>query len=328
MSVGLDDGGLAPFVLPEGFALTSDPAAVVAPVDGGLRLVGCTTNQQLVVIDKQADRPPQITEARALADIWPQGHRPLCWAFDPSAPMVAILVQPPGQSPVVTRLRTQTLTSVDITRVKPPLRHIGVVQGRPGHLMACSDLSQRSRGDWALGRYDCELQLQHHWDQQQLVEPIAALNKTIYWAEEDRVFASYDLYDPFNPEAVNRHPSLAVWRGQQLVFASSDLRRRFAPTNKIVVDHPWTLDPAAGRLWFAAQPRADNDNQDAMLLGVDARTLRPQPLKVLEGAARILAIHAVEQGAAALIRSHEGTHMWALVSATDENSLTPSPLPV
>ena len=99
---------------------------------------------------------------------------------------------------------------------------------------------------------------------------------------------------------------------------------------RIIIDHAWTLDPAAGRLWFAALPREDHDGTDAMLLGINARSLRPDAPVALDGVARIIAIDAVSDGAAALCRTHEGRHAVARarIDTGGRISLTIDPLPV
>ena len=119
-----------------------------------------------------------------------------------------------------------------------------------------------------------------------------------------------------------------VLRGGRVIFASSDLRRRFAPADRIAIDHAWTLDPAAGRLWFAALS-TDDAAPGAFLLGVDARTLRADKPVALTGVQRVLSLLPTTGGAAALCRQQAGGY--ALVRAqmtADGLSLTTHKLPL
>jgi hypothetical protein len=165
-----------------------------------------------------------------------------------------------------------------------------------------------------LGLLDAEGQVVRSWRDDDVGEQVGAVRKAMGWPQQDRIYASVACIDPFDGRTLHDVPSLVVIRGDRVVFASTDLRRRFAPLERLTIDHAWTLDPVAGRLWFAALPTEGADGRDALLLGVDARTLRADRPLPLHGVARVLALQPVPEGAIALCRGHEGQH--TLVRAT------------
>ncbi|MBI5608811.1 MAG: hypothetical protein HY902_08005, partial [Deltaproteobacteria bacterium] len=150
-----------------------------------------------------------------------------------------------------------------------------------------------------------------------LGEYVAGVRAAVAWPEQDRVFARFTYHDPFDATTIRDEPSLLVLRQGRVVFASSDLRRRFAPLEPIAVDHAWTLDRAAGRLWFAALPTAHAPAEDALLLGVDAKTLRADPAVAIPGAARVLSLIGVPQGALAFCRMRAGHYSLVRVGWRD-----------
>ncbi|MCO4760167.1 MAG: hypothetical protein KC502_01605 [Myxococcales bacterium] len=329
LSVNLASRGLAPFQLPEGFPLDQTPAPQLGARDGTARLIG-TSKGRLITIEQHEGQPPEVTNARPLAELTRGATHVVSWALEPDGDTLALVVQGKGGAPVLVRIDADTLDAVAHDRVKPSLAGVTGIRGAPETLIATTTPEVRMKRGWALGRFGESAHPEKTWSQDEVEEPIAAIRRAIAWPEKERIFASYDTFDMFDVSQVHRNPSLFVLRGDRIVFASSDLRKRFAPMERIVVDHAWTLDPTAGRLWFAALPRQDHGGEDAMLLGVNAEKLRADPPVVLEGVARILAINATDQGAAALCRTHSGKHAVAHARVGDRNeiSLTIDHLPV
>lgn len=331
LAVNLETRGLAPFQLPEGFPLDTAPTPRLGTRDGRARLIALSGGR-LITIEQDGGTAPEVTNARALVDLTRGDGKVLSWALEPDADILCLLFAKTGDrgNPVLVRIDADTLDVISHDRVKPALASVVGVRGAPESLLAASTPDARRRRGWAVARFGVESKPEQTWTQDDVAEPVAGFSAAVAWPEQDRVFAAYDSFELFGGAEVQRNPSLFVLRGERIVFASSDLRKRFAPMEKIYVDHAWTLDPAAGRLWFAALPREDHDGKDAMLLGVNARSLRPDAPAALEGMARVLAINAVDDGAAALCRNHEGRHAVARARVDERGkiALTIDPLPV
>ena len=331
LSVNLETRGLAPFQLPESFPLDATPSPRLGSREGRARLIGLSAGR-LITIEQDVGAAPEVTNARTLSELTRGDGRVLSWALEPDADVLSLLFAKNGDggNPILIRVDADTLNAISHDRVKPALASIVGVQGAPESMLAVSTPEARRRGGWAVARLGAARGPEQTWSQEDVAEPVAGFSAAVAWPEEDRIFAAYDAFDMFDTNQVQKTPSLLVLRGPRIVFASSDLRKRFAPMARIFIDHAWTLDPAAGRLWFAALPREDHDSNDAMLLGVNARSLRPDPPVPLAGVARVLTISATDDGAAALCRTHEGRHAVARASVDERGriSLTIDPLPV
>ncbi len=330
LGINLQTRGLAPFQLPEAFPLATQPAPKLGGRDGAVRLLAVSAGR-LVAIEQRDGAPPEVVQARSLRDIIRGEGQIVAWALEPDADLLAVLVRKDAGPASLVRVDADTFEAVSVDRHKPALSSLVGVAGAPDALLAATEPEARARRAWAVGRFGEGARPEATWSQDEVAEPVAGLRAAVRWPEQERIFAAYDTFDLFDADKVQRPPSLLVWRKDRIVFASSDLRRRFAPMERIVVDHAWTLDAAAGRLWFAALPRQDHEeSSDAMLLGVDARTLRADAPVALEGIARVLAIEPVADGAAALCRRQEGKHAVARARVDERGriSLTIDPLPV
>ena len=304
LNVNLQTRGLSPFRLPEAYAVDAKPTPRIAADGGTLRLVGLSKGR-LVVIEQEDGGRPTVVAAAPLAELL-KGEQLSHWATDPNADEWALLTRSSGKKAGrLVRIDAATLTVNGGERHKPALNGICPIRHANGWL-ATTALEQRMRRGFAMAWLGGGGAPRATWTQEELGEPIAALRKAVAWPEQDRVFASYSAFDPFQPGETVAQPSLLVLKGLRPVFASGDLRRRFAPIERLTIDHAWTLDPANGRLWFAALPRQDHESDDAMLLGVNARNLRADRPRSVPGAQRILALVALSDGAGALCRLHEG----------------------
>jgi hypothetical protein len=160
-------------------------------------------------------------------------------------------------------------------------------------------------------------------------EAVGGFRAAYAWPQESRLYAAFDEPDPFDPATVHREPSLLVLRQGRVSFASSDLRRRFAPSERVVVDHPWTLDPVSGRLWYTLLPTDGPAPRTALLLGVDARTLRPDRPVAIAGVEHVLALAAMPDGAVGLAALHGGGYGLCRARMVDgELALTTQKLPL
>ncbi len=320
LTVNLQTRGLSPFQLPEAFAIDATPAASIGACADMLRLIGFSAGR-VVVIEQTAGGRPTVVEAREVSELL-RGETLADIAIEASSETIALLSAGSGgkSGGRFVHVEVDGLEPVASERPKPGLAGICAVRHGAATL-ATTDATQRFGRSWAMARYEDDGKQAHTWTQDDLAEPIATPKKAIAWPDQDRIFASYTTFDLFEAGKVVQQPSLLVMRGDRPVYASSDLRRRFAPVEKLVIDHSWTFDPVNGRLWYAALPRHDSDSQDALLLGVDASTLRADKPRPIEGAKRILAIEALDDGAAALCKLHDGKLAVARAMATD-GSLT------
>lgn len=336
LSVNLETRGLQPFMLPEAWPLAERPGARMAQVDDRLVLIGFSRGR-LVRIEQLPGAAPEVVEARPLKELVRGDDRILGTAIEPDAETYMLLSQSSaraGSAATLTRIDARTLDTRDSSRHKPALIGAVGVRHQPGAVLVATSAESRARKAWAAGLLDTSqragaaptLEL----TQDDLVEPVAFFSRAIAWPEQRRLYASYSVFDVFDAEEVRATPSLLVLKDDRIVFASTDLRRRFAPVEKLIIDHPWTLDTRSGRLWFAALPRQDAEQQDALLLGVDAQRLRADQPVALQGVARVLAIEPVVDGAVALCRLHEGrlAVTRARVDERGEIALTIDALPV
>ncbi len=331
LAVNLDSQGLAPFLLPEGFALDPRPTARISTFDGRTRLVGFSAGR-LVVVDQPPGQPPEIVDARALTELLRPSEQLVQAGFDVAGGWVSLLSHGEGATKGSVSLTRVSLDGLEVRsqeRCKPPLAGATPIEGGDGAWLATTTIAARSRRAWAAARFEATGKQAASWDQIELEEPVARFTRAIAWRESQRVFVRYSWHDAFAGDQVYDGPSLLVLRDDRIVFASADLRRRFAPSEPLVLDRAWAFDAVNGRLWFAAVPREDDDQVDALLLGVEATRLRADRPLAIEGARRILAIEAVDDGAAVLARTHDGPLAIARVRRTDgAPTLTVGRLPV
>lgn len=302
VTVNLETSGLSPFRLPDAYAIDPKRPSRLGSCNGRMRLVAFA-DDRLIVVDQDAGSPPEVVAARPLDELL-RGETLAAAAIEPSAPSWTLLTQSADKPGRLLRIDAQTLDVISAQRHKPSLSGLAAVRDSADVLVTTA-MEHRAGRHWAMAQLGDSAVPLATWTQQELMEPLAAPMRAVAWPEQDRLFCSYSTFDMFDASKVVREPSLLVMRSGKPIFATSDLRRRFAPTEKLIIDHAWSLDPANGRLWFAALPRSDNDSEDAMLLGVDARTLRADKTQTLAGVARILAIEALTDGAAALCRLHD-----------------------
>jgi hypothetical protein len=327
LNVNLQTHGLAPFQLPEAYTIDARPTPRLAARGGVLRLVGVSADR-LVVVEQSSDGKPTVVAAKSLDNLL-RGEKLASLAVEPWASEWQLAGQPTGKKAGrFVRVDPDTLEVLHSERQKPTLSGICAVRHANGCLVATS-LDQRMRRGYSMAWLDGAGPPRATWSQEDLDEPIATPTRAIAWPERDLVFASYSSFDPFEPGTFTAQPSLLVLRGLRPVFASSDLRRRFAPIEKITIDHAWTLDPANGRLWFAALPRHDTEGEDALLLGVNARTLRADKPRAVPGVKRIIALEPLADGAAALCKLHDGQFAVArAIAEGDELLLRVDKLPI
>lgn len=304
LNVNLQTRGLAPFQLPAAYAIAARPTARIKAKGDVLRLVGVSEGR-LVVVEQRSGEKPEVTAVANISELL-RGEKLAAVALEPWAREWHLLSAGSGKKPGrLVRVDPETLRPISGERHKPSLLGICSVENGDGAL-ASTNVEQRIKRGFAMAWLDGGGPPRATWTQEDLAEPVAAPRRAIAWPEQDRVFVSYSCFDPFEPGATVTQPSLLVLRDGRPVFASSDLRRRFAPIEKITVDHAWTLDAANGRLWFAALPRQDADGEDALLLGVNAMNLRADKPRSIDGVARIIALLPLDDGAAALCRLHDG----------------------
>ena len=334
LTINLQTRGLQPFQLPESCEIASRPGARIAEVDGKAVLVGFSKGR-LIRIEQSPGQPPEVIEGARLSRLLRGDDRISGTAIEPDAATWRLLhysSQRPGAPATISEIDAATMSLMGADRHRPALASLRGIRHRPDSYVVATTADARARRGWALALYDRGDRGRPgvHMSQQELVEPVARFTGAIAWPEADRLYASYSVYDVFNPDEVHATSSLLVLRGSKLIFASADLRRRFAPTAPLIVDHPWTLDTHSGRLWFAALPRATEEARDAMVLGVDAERLRADRPVKLEGIERILAIEPWADGAVLLGRLHSGKLAMALarMEAGGDLALTIDGLPV
>ena len=329
MAINLETGGLQPYALPAAWPLSTEGHARLAEVDGQIRVTGLS-HKRLAVFAQRPGQPPQVLAAAGLADLLRGDDLLVGSAMQPDAPRFCLLSrssQRPGAS-TWTRIDAASLAVVDHRRTQPVLASVCGIAGLPDRTLVATTVRERQTGGWAVALADDRGEPLQRFSNEDVGEAIAGLRDAVAWPAQDRIYASFSVFDPFEPTKVHAEPSLLVLRGGRVIFASSDLRRRFAPADRIAIDHAWTLDPAAGRLWFAALS-TDDAAPGAFLLGVDARTLRADKPVALTGVQRVLSLLPTTGGAAALCRQQAGGY--ALVRAqmtADGLSLTTHKLPL
>ena len=304
LTVNLETGGIAPFALPDGWPVQVQAWTRIGVVGDRLRLVGLS-NQRLVVIEQAPGQAPQVVAGMALAELLGDDDSLIGAALTPDASTWVLLSRSStrGTAPAWTRVDATTLAVLDRKRAQPKLDSVAGVDGQPDALLAVA--APKHRADYALAVVDAGGHAQMRFAENDVGETIAAVREATAWPAEERIYARFAGINPFNGQ-MTQEPSLLVIKSGRISFASTELRKRFAPLDKLAIDHAWTLDQQAGRLWFAAQSTAEGETHDAMLLGVNARTLRSDKPVALEGVARILALHPAAEGAVALSRLHAG----------------------
>lgn len=330
IAVNLTTRGLQPYELPKEWPVQANGFARLAQVGEVVRLVGIS-QYRLVVIEQLAGQPPAVTAAAPLADLLRGDDQLVGAALQPDAATWTLLSRSTQRGPATTwtRVDARTLEVVDQRKSQPSLENLCGIEGMPGPLLVATSARERTRAAWIAALTDGRGEPQHKFAAADLGEQIAGFRAAVAWPAQDRIYASFNVFDPFEPGVLHAGASLLVLRAGRVTFASSDLRKRFAPADRLAVDQPWTLDPAAGRLWFAAVPLEGEGERDACLLGVDARTLRADRPIPLAGIQRIVAIQSVEDGAVLLCRAHGGA--WSLMLAQVGESglsLTPHGLPL
>ena len=302
LTVNLATGGLQPFALPAGWPLQVHAWTRLAAVGEKLRLVGLS-NQRLVVVEQVPGQPPQVVAGMPMAELLGEDDTLMGAALTPGNRHFALLSrsQKRGTAPTWTRLDAQTLAVLERKKAQPKLDSLCGVDGELD--LALTVAAAKHRSEYLLAATDLGGKPQQRYSETDVGEPLADVRQAQAWPEENRLYARYASVEPFQGRIV-AEPSLLVTKNGRVMFASTDLRRRFAPMAPLVLDHAWTLDPAAGRLWFAAQ--SSEGDKTALLLGVDARTLRADKPVAVEGVARILALHPVPDGAVALTRLSAG----------------------
>lgn len=310
LGVVLPTLGLQPFALPQGWAIRAEAGVRMAEVAGKVRLVGLCADR-LVVVQQASGEPPVIEAAVELRQALRGDDLLLGAGLDPRAPSLCLLSRHSqrGAATNWTRLDSRTLEVLSHKRFVPALASAQQIDHLPGrHLVVAHSRERQGGQGWALAIIDDDGTVQTRWRDAEVGEWVAGLRQVIAWPETERVFASFTHHHPFDPTIIRDEPSLLVLRGDKVVFCSTELRRRFFPSQPLEIDHAWTLDPVAGRLWFAALASDGPAPRDALLLGVDAKTLRPDQPAVLPGVARVLSLMAVSEGVVALCLTHAQTY--------------------
>ncbi|MSQ82960.1 MAG: hypothetical protein EXR77_08595 [Myxococcales bacterium] len=322
LSVVLATMGLQPFALPaacklavgDGARLGSGSPASVA------RLLG-VVDGALVAIEQSPQQAPMATAVCQWVPTLRGDDRLLGAALDAGADTLCLLTAHSSRSGHShwLQLAAASLEAVAHRRTVPTLWSLTAVIDSGGQALVTTQLAARQKGAFAVAVVDAQGDPVHQWSTRQLSEEldIGRVDCAWGWPQEDRIFASFSVVDPFNPDQLSQAPALLVLRGERVVFCSSDLRRRFFPMARLTVDHAWALDRAAGRLWFAALP-LDNPKEDALLLGVHAKTLRADDPVPLTGVARVHKVLPVAEGVVLICRMHAGH--WALLRATVQGS--------
>lgn len=328
LGVNVETRGIAPFQLPEGWPLDATLPCRIGARHGRTRALGSSLGR-LVAYEAEPGGRPEIVQARPLGDLLRGEAEILATALEPDADRLALLALPRGEAiPSIVHIDAATFEVESRQRFKPPLRGLCGVANDPEGLLVTTAQAARRKREFALASVDLAGKPLLRFDQQTLSEPLLDIRRAIAWPQEEMLFASYSMFDFFAADRVHQEPSLLVLRQGRIVFASAELRRRFAPNAAITVDHPWALDRETGRLFFAALPR-DEQDADASLLGVDARTLRPDLPIALSGVQRVLSIDALPDGAVALCRLRAGGHAIARARRDGANiALTIDKLPV
>jgi hypothetical protein len=305
LAVNLETGGLQPFALPEAWPVHAQAWTRIAAVGDRIRLVGLS-GQRLVVIEQVPGQPPAVVSGADLRTLLRGDDLLIGAALQPDAKTWRLLARSSRRDNASTWLRIDptTLEVLDYRKTSPMLESMTGIDGAADQGLAIT--APRQRQAFALAQTDDHGQEVHAFAEDEVGEPLATLRQAFAWPAQDRVYASFTTRDPFGLDANLRgEPSLLVLRGGRISFLSSELRKRFVPMERMTIDHPWTLDAAQGRLWFAALPY-EGEGKEALLLGVDARTLRPDKAVVLEGVERVLALLPTADGVIALGRLQGG----------------------
>ncbi|MSP91207.1 MAG: hypothetical protein EXR79_05325 [Myxococcales bacterium] len=330
LAVNLESGGLQPFALPQEWPLQAHPLARIGPRADRIRCHGFSRGY-LLAIDCAPGQAPEVVAAVRLADVLHGDSVVLGAALEPDAAELGLLSRAhdrPGAT-TWTRLDANDFAVIEQRRTPLPCAGACGVAGSSDVLLAAAPRPGRS--GWLVALADARAEPRAQLDFDDVGEPVASFQRAVAWPAHDRVYAAFDVLDPFDPAVTRAEPSLLVLKKDRVSFASSDLRRRFAPADRVAVDHPWTLDPAAGRLWFALVPTDGPAPREASLLGVDARTLRPDRPVRLDGVERVLALQAVVDGAVAFVRWHGGGYGLVRLRAASlagESPLTTQRLPL
>jgi hypothetical protein len=304
LTVNLETGGIAPFALPDGWPVQVHAWTRIGVVGERLRLVGIS-KQRLVVIEQVPGQPPAVVAGMPLPELLGDDDTLMGASLTPDAPTWVLLSRSStrGTAPTWTRVDARTLAVLDRKKAQPKLEGLCGVDGQADLLLAVA--APKHRAEYALAAVDASGQTRMAFSEADVGEAIAAVREGVGWPAEERIYARFAGINPFSGEHT-QEPSLLVIKNGRISFASTELRKRFAPQDKLAIDHAWTLDQHAGRLWFAAQSTQEGAENGAMLLGVNARTLRPDKPVAVAGVARILALHPVAEGAVALGRLAAG----------------------
>lgn len=297
--VNLETGGLQPFALPDAWPVHVQAWTRIGAVGEKIRLVGLS-GQRLVVIEQVPGQPPAVVAGADLRTLLRGDDLLIGAALQPDARTWRLLTRSSQRDNAATWLRVDpaTLDVLDYRKTAPLLESMTGIDGLPDQGLAIA--APRHRQAFALAQVDDHGQALHAFPSDDVGEPVATLRQAFAW--QDRVYASFTTRDPFGLDAnLRADPSLLVLRAGRISFLSSELRKRFVPMERMTIDHPWTLDAAQGRLWFAALPY-EGEGKEALLLGVDARTLRPDKPVVMDTVERVLALLPTADGVIALGR--------------------------
>ncbi len=308
LSVVLDTLGLQPFLLPEAWPIDTNAPVRLAAVGDAVRLVGLSQSR-LVVVDQEPGEPPHVQGGIDLVQALRGDDLLLGSALEPDQRQYVLLGRHSlrGPASTLTALDAKTLDVVSQQRTQPALQSAVGIENLPDRLLVVAQLRERQNTkNFAVALTDGAGKPILRLSDADLGEYVAGVRGAVAWPEQDRIFARFTFHDPFDASTIRDEPSLLVLRQGRVVFASSDLRRRFAPLEPLTVDHAWALDCTSGRLWFAALPLPGAPTEDALLLGVDAKSLRADPALSIPGAARVLSLLAVPQGAVAFCRMRAG----------------------
>ncbi len=308
-SVNLATGGLQPCALPAQWPILAGPFCRLEGAGGCVRLIGLSLGQ-FIEIEQIPGQVPKIMRGVALSELL-QGDDLLIGGQIPPNGLTWNLLSRNSKTPQASHLATYTADAQMLhsrRKTAPTWMHLCGIVGQDDQALAVALPQSR---EYAVAVLEHGVPL-HKISAAELDEPIVAFRQAIAWPEENRIYASYTLRDPFSDQSV-APPSLLVLRDGKVNFVSSDLRKRFAPTEKLEIDGAWTLDPQAGRLWYAALATEGEQPRDALLLGVQAKNLRPDRPVPLPGMTRILALLPVADGVVAVCRTH--TDSYALVRA-------------
>lgn len=300
LTVNLETGGIAPFALPAGWPVQIHAWTRIGVVGDRLRLVG-VSKERLVVIEQVPGQPPQVVSGVPLAELLADDDTLMGAALTPDATTWALLSRSStrGTAPSWTRIDATTLAVLDRKKAQPKLDSLAGIDGLPDAAFVVA--APKHRSEYAAAITDLSGSARHRLSGDDVGEPIAGVREAVCWPAQDRIYARFSGFNPFTGQPAN-DPSLLVVSSGRVTFASMELRKRFAPLDKLAIDHAWTLDQHAGRLWFAAQSTAEGEPATALLLGVQARTLRADKPVAVDGVERLLALHPVPDGAVALSR--------------------------